>query len=66
MILLGLQVSIGQLLTLRNSKTSEEVLNRVAYVSPHQREATFHVRHGSSAASAYPYAAIAEGPAFAR
>jgi|ERR1700740_3180198 len=38
MILLGLQVSIGQLLTLRNSKTSEEVLYRVAYVSPHQSE----------------------------
>ena len=40
MILLGLQVSIGQLLTLRNSKTSEEVLYRVAYVSPHQSEET--------------------------
>jgi hypothetical protein len=37
-MLLGLQVSIGQLLTLRNSRTGEEVLCRVAYVSPHQAE----------------------------
>lgn len=37
-ILLGLKVSIGQLLTLRNSTTREEVLCRVAYLSPHQSE----------------------------
>src|SRR5258708_1565405 len=38
MILLGLKVSIGQLLTLRNSRTGEEVACRVVYVSPHQSE----------------------------
>jgi hypothetical protein len=35
MILLGLKVSVGQLLTLRNSRTGEEVPCRVVYVSPH-------------------------------
>jgi len=38
MILLGLKVSIGQLLTLRNSRTGEEVVCRVVYVSPHESE----------------------------
>src|SRR5216683_7897054 len=38
MILLGLNVSIGQLLTLRNSRTGEEIACRVVYVSPHQSE----------------------------
>src|SRR5258707_9147780 len=38
MILLGLKVSIGQLLTLRNSRTGEEVPCRVVYVSPHESE----------------------------
>jgi len=38
MILLGLKVSIGQLLTLRNSRTVEEVACRVVYVSPHETE----------------------------
>src|SRR5216683_5037034 len=38
MILLGLKVSIGQLLTLRNSKTGEEIACRVVYVSPHESE----------------------------
>jgi hypothetical protein len=38
MILLSSKVSIGQLLTLRNSRTEEEVLCRVAYLSPHQSE----------------------------
>jgi hypothetical protein len=38
MILLGLKVSIGQLLTLRNSRTGEEIACRVVYVSPHQSE----------------------------
>ena len=38
MILLGLKVSIGQLLTLRNSRTGEEVSCRVVYVSPHESE----------------------------
>jgi hypothetical protein len=38
MILLGLKVSIGQLLTLRHSRTGEEVVCRVVYVSPHQAE----------------------------
>jgi hypothetical protein len=38
MILLGLKVSIGQLLTLRNSRTGEEVACRVVYVNPHQAE----------------------------
>src|SRR5260221_9693565 len=36
MILLGIKVSIGQLLTLRNSRTGEEIACRVVYVSPHQ------------------------------
>jgi len=38
MILLGLKVAIGQLLTLRNSRTGEEVACRVVYVSPHEAE----------------------------
>jgi len=38
MILLGLKVSIGQLLTLRNSRTGEEASCRVVYLSPHQSE----------------------------
>ena len=38
MILLGLKVSIGQLLTLRNSTTGEEIACRVVYVSPHESE----------------------------
>src|SRR5690349_8275891 len=37
-ILLGLKVSIGQSLTLRNSRTGEEVVCRVVYVSPHESE----------------------------
>ena len=37
-ILLSSMVSIGQLLTLRNSRTGEEVLCRVAYLSPYQSE----------------------------
>ena len=35
---LGFKVSIGQLLTLRNSKTGEEVACRVVYVSHHESE----------------------------
>src|SRR6266404_6116287 len=38
MVLLGLKVSIGQLLTLRNSRTGEEVACRVVYMSPHESE----------------------------
>ena|SRR5205809_4627540 len=38
MVLLGLKVLIGQLLTLRNSRTGEEVACRVVYVSPHESE----------------------------
>jgi hypothetical protein len=38
MVLLSSKVSIGQLLTLRNSRTGEEVLCRVAYISPHHSE----------------------------
>src|SRR6266853_125512 len=38
MVLLGLKVSIGQLLTLRNSRTGEEVACRVVYVSLHAAE----------------------------
>jgi hypothetical protein len=38
MILLGLKVSIGQLLTLRNARTGEDVACRVVYVSPHELE----------------------------
>jgi len=38
MILLGLKVSIGQLLTLRNSKTGEEIACQVVYVSPHESQ----------------------------
>lgn len=38
MVLLGLKVSIGQLLTLRNSRTGEEAQCRVVYLSPHQGE----------------------------
>src|SRR5882672_7661991 len=38
MILLGLKVSIGQLLTLHNSRTGEEVACRVVYLSPHEAE----------------------------
>jgi len=37
-ILLGLTVSMGQLLTLRNSQTGEEASCRVASVSPHLLE----------------------------
>ena len=38
LILLGLRVSIGQLLTLRNSRTGEEIGCQVVYVSPHESE----------------------------
>jgi len=38
MILLGLKVSVGQLLTLRNSTTGEEAACPVVYVSPHESE----------------------------
>ena len=38
MILLGLKVSIGQLLTLRNSRTGEEIACGAVYVSPHESE----------------------------
>ncbi len=38
MVLLGLEISIGQLLTLRNSRTGEEVACRVVYGSPHESE----------------------------
>src|SRR5260370_2804289 len=38
MILLGLKVSIGQLLTLRTSRTGEEAACREVYVSPHESE----------------------------
>ena len=38
MILLGMKASIGQLLTLRNSRTGEEASCRVVYLSPHQSE----------------------------
>jgi hypothetical protein len=37
-VLMRVRVSIGQLLTLRHSGTEEQVLCRVAYVSPHQSE----------------------------
>src|SRR5262245_14426712 len=37
-ILLGLRVSIGQMLTLRNLRTREEVLARVVYLSPFESE----------------------------
>ena len=37
-LLLSLKVSIGQLLTLRHSRTGEEVSCRVVYISPHQAE----------------------------
>jgi PilZ domain len=37
-ILLGLKVSIGEVLMLRNSGTGEEVSCRVVYISPHQAE----------------------------
>ena len=37
-VLMRVRVSIGQLLTLRNSITEEQVLCRVAYISPHQSE----------------------------
>lgn len=37
-ILLSLKVSIGQMLTLRNLRTREEVLCRLVYLSPHQSE----------------------------
>src|SRR5260370_22139057 len=36
MILLGMKVSIGQILMLRHSGTGEEVSCRVVYLSPHQ------------------------------
>ena len=38
MIILKANVAAGQLLTLRNSSTGEEVLCRVAYVNPHLGE----------------------------
>jgi hypothetical protein len=38
MILLTAKASVGQLLTLRNAKSGEEVLCRVAYVNPHLGE----------------------------
>jgi hypothetical protein len=37
MTLLGLKVSIGQLLTLRNSRTEQEAACRAVYVSPPDR-----------------------------
>ena len=37
-VLMRVRVSIGQLLTLRHSGTEEQVLCRVAYISPHQLE----------------------------
>jgi hypothetical protein len=37
-IMLGLKVSVGQILMLRNSGTGEEVSCRVVYLSPHQSE----------------------------
>ena len=38
MILLGLKASIGRLLTLRNSRTGEEIACKVVYVSAHESE----------------------------
>ena len=38
MILLGMKVSIGEVLMLRNLGTGEEVSCRVVYLSPHQSE----------------------------
>ena len=38
MILLGMKVSIGQALMIRNSSTGEEASCRVVYLSPHQAE----------------------------
>ena len=38
MILLGMKVSIGQILMLRHSGTGEEVSCRVVYISPHESE----------------------------
>jgi hypothetical protein len=38
MILLTAKVSVGQLLTLRNSRSGDDVLCRVAYVNPHLGE----------------------------
>jgi len=38
MILLGMKVSIGQLLTVRHAGTGEEASCRVVYLSPHQAE----------------------------
>ena len=38
MILLGMKVSIGQILMLRHSATGEEASCRVVYLSPHQAE----------------------------
>jgi hypothetical protein len=38
MILLGMKISIGQVLMLRHSGTGEEVSCRVVYLSPHQSE----------------------------
>jgi len=35
---MAVKESIGQLLTLRHSGTGEQVLCRVAYISPHQSE----------------------------
>jgi len=38
MVLLALKVSLGQSLTVRNSRTGEEAPCRVVYLSPHQAE----------------------------
>lgn len=37
-VMLGLKVSVGQILMVRNSTTGEEVSCRVVYLSPHQSE----------------------------
>lgn len=37
-VMLGLNVSVGQILMVRNSGTGEEVSCRVVYLSPHQSE----------------------------
>ena len=37
-VMLGLKVSVGQILMLRNSGTGEEASCRVVYLSPHQSE----------------------------
>ena len=38
MIVTRLKLSVGQMVTLRNSRTEEEALCRVVYLSPHQEE----------------------------